>query len=442
MRIGQRLFLLFVALAISFDVVSKTVYDSVDNDLENLIQCGGTRYVIQYRHVFVDTLTIPLGCELFFDGGSLSGPIIFSETKLSGNVDLKGSSLFGRIRNKVFEADWICAMDGMTDDAQNVNDMIRICDNVHFPKGQYKLKSKFNPEGKVDKSFHPSIMSHIGIYRSNVKLIGDNGAEFVTDEPLGTINVFSKPNQIENSIRNIEISGLTFTVHNDGKEFHEFMHTIKLMGVNGMTIENCKFNDFWGDAICLSHYGDNPQTGERTRNQNVRIMNNKIIGGEKHSNRNGISVISGKNVIIGGNTIKNTSRKDMPGGIDVEPNNSAYTIENIMIEKNVLENIQSNAIQIYIPKGGPAHNVTIKSNTIKSCRSGLCIGIVSDNTTDGIRIIGNRIDTKTLPYNFVGSAHSADWVISNNVFLHPSLQEIPGDIKVENLLVKNNKKKD
>lgn len=421
---------------------AKAIYDSPDAYIKNLFKEARTKYIIKFNHTFSDTLKVPIGCELSFDGGSLSGPIAFAGTKLSGMVNLRGSSLFGTIENKVFEADWLCAMDGVTDDSQCINEMIQVCGNVHFPKGRYRLRSKFNPEGVVDKSLHSQVQTHIGINRSDVRLVGDEGAEFITDIPLGTIFVFSQPNQIENSIRNIEISGLIFTVHNDGKQFHEFMHTIKLMGVNGMTIKNCQFNDFWGDAICLSHYGDNPQTGERTRNQNVRILDNQIIGGEKHSNRNGISVISGKNVIIRGNTIKNTSRIDMPGGIDVEPNNSAYTIENIMIEKNVLEDIQSNAIQIYIPKGGPAHNVTIKGNTIKSCKCGLCIGIVSDNTTDGIKIIRNKIDTKTLPYNFVGSAHSADWVISNNVFLHPSLQVIPGDIKVENLLVKNNKKKD
>ena len=432
----------FVVLAVTLCGKAKTLYDSPNVDVQKLINETRTKYIIKCHHIFTDTLRVPVGCELLFVGGSLSGPVVFSGTKLSGEVNLRGSSLDGSIRNKVFEADWLCYMDGERDDARCINEMIRVCDVIHLPKGQYRLKSTFNPECVVENCLQSQIQTHIGINRSNVKLIGDEGAEFITDMPLGTVFVFTKPNQIENSIHNIEISGITFTVHNDGKEFHEFMHTIKLMGVNGLTIKNCKFNDFWGDAICLSHYGDNPQTGERTRNQNVKILNNQIIGGEKHSNRNGISVISGKNVIIRGNTIKNTSREDMPGGIDVEPNNSAYTIDNIRIEKNVLENILSNGIQIYIPKGGPANNVSIRDNTIKSCRCGLYIGIVSDNTTDYIKIIGNHIDVDTRPYIFVGSAHSANWIVSDNVFERPCLQDIPGDIKIDKLVMKNNKKKD
>lgn len=60
------------------------------------------------------------------------------------------------------------------------------------------------------------------------------------------------------------------------------MHTIKLIGVNGMIIKDCRFDDFWGDAICLSHYGDNPKTGERSRNQNIKLLSNSIIGSAYH----------------------------------------------------------------------------------------------------------------------------------------------------------------
>lgn len=445
MQIALRfLFSLFV-ITFALCGQAKTIYDSPEENILKLFKEVRTKYILRYNHTFADTLKVPAGCELAFDGGSLSGPIVFKGTMLSGKVNLRGSSVSGRIYNKVLEANWLCAMDGVTDDAQSINDMIRICDNVHFPKGQYKLKSKFNAEGKVDKSLHSSIMSHIGIYRSNVKLIGDNGAEFVTDEPIGTIYVFSQPNQIENSIRNIEISGLIFTVHNDGKQFHEFMHTIKLMGVNGMTIKNCKFNDFWGDAICLSHYGDNPQTGERTRNMNVRILNNQIVGGDKHSNRNGISVINGQNVLIKGNTIKNTSRKDMPGGIDVEPNNSAYTIDNIRIERNIIAGARGTAGAIGVVLLGdnaPAHDVTIVGNRISDCSYGISLCIKTDMSSSGIVIKDNHIKEDTRPYNFWGNGTSKDWIICDNVFDRPCMQEIPGDIKVSNLIMKNNKKKD
>ena len=277
-------------------------------------------------------------------------------------------------------------MDGVTDDAKSINEMIEVCGKVFFPRGTYRLISRYNPKGKVPKKLYKAIKTHIGICSSDVELIGEDETNFVTDDSLSTICLFSKPKQIAKSIRNIKIKNITFNVHNDGVNFHEFLHTIKTIGVNGLEIEYCTFNDFWGDAICLSHYGDNRRTGERTLNQNIRIIGN-IINGDSHNNRNGISVISGRNVLIKDNTIKNTSRKDMPGGIDVEPNNSAYTIENIKIENNYIEGVYSKAITVYIKREAPAHHIEILSNDIRNCmKSGIAVAIKTDNTTDSIII--------------------------------------------------------
>lgn len=435
--------LLLLSLLNFASIEAQTIFDSKDGNIQMLFQQGKAKYVIRYNHQFTDTLFVPNGSEVSFEGGRLSGPIVFNKTMLSGQVNLKGASMNGKVRNEVFNASWLCAMDGKTDDAKCINEMIEVCGHIFFPRGTYRMISTYDPTGKVGSKYLKSIKSHIGIRRSNVVLEGENGAQFLTTDSLGTICLFSKPNQIDKSISNIEIRNITFTVKNDGENFHEFLHTIKAIGVNGLAIENCTFNDFWGDAICLSHYGDNPKTGERTRNQNVRILNNAIIGGDHHNNRNGISVINGKDVIIRGNSIKNTSRIDMPGGIDVEPNNSAYTIENIRIEKNYIESVLSKAISIYIKKDGPAHRIEILSNEIKGCgKAGIAVAIRTEGTTDSFIIKNNHVFADTKPYLFRGKGHSKDWIISGNTFERPVLQSIPGNIQVDNLIVEKNKKKD
>ncbi len=418
---------------------ANTIYDTEKKNIIDIFKGGKATYVISHSHQFTDTLFVPQNSKIRFEGGSLSGPIVFDNTELSGQVNLKGSSVRGAIRNETFDALWLCAMDGITDDAKSINEMIEVCGHVFFPRGTYRLKSAYN---HIGKKYQKAIKSHIGIRRSNVVLEGEKGTQFLTTDSLGTICLFSKPNQIDKSIKNIEIRNITFTVKNDGKHFHEFLHTIKTIGVNGLTICNCTFNDFWGDAICLSHYGDNLKTGERTRNQNVKIIGNTIIGGESHNNRNGISVINGKNVLIKGNIIKNTSRKDMPGAIDVEPNNKAYTIENIKIENNYIEGVPGKAITVYIKRDGPAHHIEILSNDIKRCGiAGIAVIIKTEDTTDSVIIKNNHVFADTKPYLFGGKGRSKDWIISGNTFEQPVLQSIPGDIQVDNLLVDNNKKK-
>lgn len=419
-------------------------HDSQDCNVMELFSDSDTKYVISYPHVFRDTLKLPHDCVIVFDGGSLAGPIVMNNTELRGDVNLKGSRLVGKVKNRKFDASWICYRDGVTDDALSINDMIEVSGHVFFPKGDYRLISAYHPDGKVNQRLWKSIKAHVGICRSNVCLEGESGARFITNDSLGTICLFSRPKKIDKSISNIRIENLTFKVENDGSCFHEFLHTIKTIGVKGLTIENCVFDDFWGDAICLSHFGDNPKTGERTRNQNVKILGN-TINGDSHNNRNGISVISGKNVLIKGNSIRNTSRKDMPGGIDVEPNNSAYTIENIRIEGNYLEGITGTggAISVQSYKDGPAHHIEILSNEIKNCsKAGIAIRIKSEGTTDSFIIKDNYIHADTRPFFFRGNGKSKNWTISGNTFGRPILKSIPGEIAVENLVVRNNKKKE
>ena len=432
------LFLSFIYMTLS--MAGRTIYDAPKVNISDLFSVERARYVICSNHVFSDTLFIPFGCELRFKGGSLSGPIVFDNTKLSGDVNLKGSSIKGKIKNKTFYASWLCYIDGKRDDARSINDLINLCDNIYFPEGKYLLRTEYNPNGIIDEGYESKIKTHIGINKSHVSLIGEKGATFVTDDALCTICIFSRPRQIEKSIHDIKIVGFTFEVHNDGKNFHEFIHTIKLIGVNKLTIEKCTFYDFWGDAISLSHYGDGPETGERTLNQNVKIIDNTILGGTHYNNRNGISVISGKNVLIRGNYIKDTSRNDMPGGIDVEPNNSAYTIENIRIKNNILEGIKGGggAICVVAQKGGPAHNIYITGNRVFKSNTGLFIYLKTDFTTDNYIIRKNTIESDTRPYRFEGNGVSQYWRVTRNSFMGASKQPFLGDMTVKGLVMKNN----
>ena len=445
---NRRAIQIFVALLVALSPLCLLAKNHIEDyngvEVKDLFSNKNTVYTIRYIHKFEDVVNIPEGCELSFKGGQLSGPIVFHNTKLSGDVDLKGSRLSGTISNDYFDASWLCTADGVKDDAPCINDMISVCGNVVFPKGTYRLIESFNPDGTVPIEFISSIKAHIGIYKDNVSLIGEDGCVLTTDKPLGSICIFSRPNNICNSIKNIHIKNIKFQVANDGINFYEFMHTIKVIGVNKLTIENCYFDDFWGDAICLSHYGDSPSTGERTRNMNVKIYKNTIVGGKSHNNRNGISVINGQNVIIKNNTIKETSSPKMPGGIDIEPNNSAYTIDNIKIEKNYFDGIKGfvGAIGIVLLRDeAPAKRVSIIGNRIENSTYGISVGITTKSSTDHIVIKNNVVDRNTTPYKFGGGGKSKNWVIKGNVFERYNPVDIPGDIEVENLSMSRNKKK-
>ena len=409
------------------------------DDLEQLLSRSRKTVIIRKAYSSDKVVHVPEGRVLYFEeGGSIRADLVFDNTLLSGNVRLQGSHVSGSIRNTSFNAGWLCCMDGVSDDAGSINEMISLCDTVYFPKGTYLLKSIYSPPAKMEK--RSSIRCHIGVNRSNVSLIGEKGTVWSVPDVAGTICVFSAPGDIPNNIRNITIRNIEFKVANDGKVFHEWTHSLHCIGVNGLVVQGCHFNDFWGDAICLGHYGDNPETGELARNRNIKIIDNVITGGDHHNNRNGISVINGENVVIQRNVIKNTTRADMPGAIDVEPNNSANTIKNISILNNEIEGCSGTAGGICIHanrRGGPAHGIEIIGNTIKSSTSGLSFVVLSDNTSSNFTVKNNVVEADTRPMQFVGSGKSSNWFFSGNVFKRNAKVNVGGSIKVKGIIVEN-----
>lgn len=435
---------LFIAmLALSQSVFATGEHDNANTKIGSFFNKEKTTYIIRYHHIFTEIAIVPNGCEIIFQGGSLRGPIVFNKTKLSGSVDLKGSTLSGNVANKYFDADWLCYKDGEHDDAANINMMINICDKVIFKSGKYLLSSQHRGPRVENVLNEWQADAHIGIARSNVELIGaEEDVIFFTAKPYMTICIYSPPYRFDKTVRNIKIQNITFKVENDGRNFNQLLHTIRVMGVDGLTIRNCFFDDFWGDAICLHSYGDLPSTGERTRNSNVVIKDNYIKGGLHHSTRNGVSVVNGVNVRIENNIIEETSRYDMPGAIDVEANSDAFSIDNITIKGNIIRNCGGTAGGICINSKGlraPASNIKIIDNHISNCSYGLAFVVQTEGVTKNYTVIGNVVEEDTKPLIFVGNGKSSNWIFKNNVFKKMTTVKIPGNIRVDGLTLKNNK---
>lgn len=413
----------------------RIIEDAEGCDVSTLFSTRKVVYKISHNHSF-DSLVLPEGCELFFSGGSLKGHVVFTDNYLSGKVRLHGCELSGKVTNKEFEAGWICTGDGRADDSQGINEALAVCNTIHFSKGTYFLDSYHKPWSGVPSTHHSQVKSHIGIFSNNKSLVGDVGASILVKDIGAAICIYSQMNAFNNSTRNVRIEGLTFRNENSGNEFHEYIHTIKLVGSDHVSISNCQFFDFWGDAICLGHYGDIPETGERSRNSNILITNN-YIDGISHNNRNGISLVSAKNVLVENNTIVETSKSNMPGAIDIEANNEAYTVDHIVIRNNFISGCRGGVGAISVVSNkleAPAKNITIQGNKIVSSSKGICILVDSQHSTDGIKVINNTITNCTNPLIFKGKGKSKNWVIKNNIQDILSIrQKIGGDIQVTNL---------
>lgn len=88
---------IFLFLLLTSTLYAKTMHDSKGVEIKSLFNAGKAKYVIRFEHIFSDTLYIPHGSELKFEGGKLDGPIVFNQTKISGKPNVSTQLLFRRL---------------------------------------------------------------------------------------------------------------------------------------------------------------------------------------------------------------------------------------------------------------------------------------------------------------------------------------------------------
>ena len=120
--------------------------------------------------------------------------------------------------------------------------------------------------------------------------------------------------------------------------------------------------------------------------------------------------------------MENTSKDNIPGAIDSEPNDSVYVVRNIMILNNTIKNCRGTAGGICVntnSKGGKVHRVTIRENRISSSSSEIAIVVMGKGNYSWFVIEKNKISYDTKPYRFVGEGESKDWIFRDNEFYSP-----------------------
>ena len=126
---------------------------------------------------------------------------------------------------------------------------------------------------------------------------------------------------------------------------------IRIVGAKSIEIEGTTCNEFWGDGIYIG------ETPAGKPSENIRINNIKA----DQNRRQGLSLISGKNIEIIGARITNTNGTAPAAGIDIEPNNARNVLENINIRDLYTSENQGAGILICLgPLSDTANPISIR----------------------------------------------------------------------------------
>lgn len=197
----------------------------------------------------------------------------------------------------------------------------------------------------------------------NAKLKKKSGAKY-----LFSINPYAggTPDPANNE-KSILFRGLCFEGRSVEDGFIEQNHLLNLNAVSDCVVEKCKFMAPEGDCIYL---GSSNQFATERHNERV-VIKDCYFDGVNYSNRNGISIIDGVDIVIKDNYFTRLTYTGMPGPIDVEPNGDTFArIKDIVISGNVLDNNHGTlGIGIYLANSDqyviPTQNIFIRDNVIK-----------------------------------------------------------------------------
>lgn len=240
------------------------------------------------------------------------------------------------------------------------------------------------------KIIHPGcFLSHPLFIDSNTSLSGEKGAQiqqtFTLPDTVGVINISSGDST--RAVSNVQISGISFIGGAEKNGFAEHNPLISIFNAHDVTLSNLNLTGFRGDGVYVGQ-------GNVVSNHHI-VIRNVIFDGVNFSNRNGISIIDGHDILIDGNRFTRISRKGMPGSIDLEPNTSLQRIYNIMISRNHFTDVHGMAaivISLRHAGGTVPDNVTIKGNIFDKVVRGILIksAIPKIHVNNNFHIFDNR----------------------------------------------------
>ena len=356
-------------------ILRKNMVNGVNVLTQEMINQANTIYEIRYDFDLNGAeITIPEGCVLDFQGGSLNnGSIIGNKTVIINCV-----SAFDEVH---FEGDW------------NVEYI-----STKFLKNPYKLNSLKELFNISSNEVYNIVTIEDGYYEVSIgenitSIIGDNAFNLKSNTHLiinGTIQLVDTPYRAYNIVRvdnksNVKISGSGHIIGNrdtmpigiDG----EFGFGIWSHGYN-ISIEGIKISKCWGDSIMI---------GEETEGN---VTNGVIIDGVElfESRRQGISVLNGKNIIIRNCKIHDIHGTSPESSIDIEPLYIWQFVDNIEIYNCECYNCRGIMATTEPNQGNKVKNIKIYNNIIKDTHFGITCRFVENCVIDN-NIVNNKTGT-------------------------------------------------
>lgn len=119
----------------------------------------------------------------------------------------------------------------------------------------------------------------------------------------------------------------------------EHNHIFMINGSSNITIKKAKANNSGGDGFYIGAYKSNKAYCE-----NITILSSSA----SNNRRQGLSIITGKNVLIDGSSFNYSSGADPESGLDIEPSKATDILQNIKVRNSTMSNNKKRGMMILL----------------------------------------------------------------------------------------------
>lgn len=387
-----------------------------------------TRFIVQYDYdLNGQTVTVPEGCVLVFQGGSFNnGTIIFNNTFIEATSNIFGESIIleGAISNSAFNMDWWKVKPNTNADFRGIIQYtVNVANrDIIFNEGVYIIKGL---KSTIDTAYPGISRQFDGIIpKSNISFIGNNTVLLCDESSYYLFNTqFTSDSDVSDILNNVTFKGITFKY--EGNTFIEYSCLLNLESVTNLIIDNCIFSGWRGDALQVAFRNNTTYSKVMPCIVKNIIIRNCLFDGITKNNRQAISFLNAENVLIDNCTFKNTTKTGMPGAIDFEPELATDVIKDIFINNCRFSDIGGSvgSICFVVSKSKLVTNINILNCVLQDCSFGISIygygsadGSIVENSPCNININNNILDN-IRGINFtIGGVENV--IMNNNTFTH------------------------
>ncbi|MFP4067910.1 MAG: right-handed parallel beta-helix repeat-containing protein [Spirochaetaceae bacterium] len=165
----------------------------------------------------------------------------------------------------------------------------------------------------------------------------------------------------------------------------EYRHALRFRSVANLGIYGLRVEEAGGDGIYIGRSGD-----EKPYSENVVIRDVHLDRG----NRQGLSVISVRGMLIEGSTFSNTAGTLPQAGIDFEPNKPDEYLEDIVVRDSLFFRNRGAGIQFFLwnmTDDSPPISVRIEGSELRGNLLDFYVARAGGTPTGGITVADSRI---------------------------------------------------